>query len=210
MATLLKVDKNGSKHFGGMVKCDRCGGDGIYKWGAMINGRPQYIGTCFKCDGAGKVYSEWIERTPEYQAKLDAKREARNAKHAEEQAKRMAEEQARLDALKKEKEAREAAIAAKKAISKHVGNVGDKINVEATKERTGSYETSFGYQTSVVYVHTFRDADGNAIVWKTGSTALNEIENGTRVQLTGTIKEHNEYNGEKQTVLIRCKVNKAV
>ena len=83
---LIKIDRNGSKHYEGLVKCDRCGGDGIYKWGAVINGRPQYAGTCFKCLGAGTVIDTWIERTPEYEAKLAAKRAekaaAREAKYA--------------------------------------------------------------------------------------------------------------------------------
>lgn len=59
---LIKVDKNGSKHYEGVVICDRCGGSGVYVWGAIINGNPQYAGTCFKCDGAGMVVDRWIER----------------------------------------------------------------------------------------------------------------------------------------------------
>lgn len=79
MANLLKIDKNGSKHYEGYVACDRCGGDGMYKWGAMRmsdSGEviPQFAGRCYKCEGSGRVLKKWIERTPEYQAKLDAKR----------------------------------------------------------------------------------------------------------------------------------------
>ncbi len=83
MATVLTVDRNGSKHYEGYVDCDRCGGDGIYKWGYMRmsdSGEviPQFRGTCFKCEGRGKLLRKWIERTPEYQAKLDARRAARH------------------------------------------------------------------------------------------------------------------------------------
>lgn len=35
-------------------RCTRCGGDGIYKWGAVINGVPQYQGVCFRCGGNGQ------------------------------------------------------------------------------------------------------------------------------------------------------------
>ena len=33
-----------------------------------------------------------------------------------------------------------------------------------------------------------------------------EIEEGSRVSLRGTVKDHTEYRDEKQTALIRCKV----
>lgn len=205
MAKLIKVDRNGSKHFEGYQKCDKCGGDGVYKWGAMEwlgNGqvRPQYAGTCFKCNGAGQVYTKWIERTPEYQAKLDAKREAKWAKIEAEREARRAEAEAR----KAEEEARRAA---QKAISKHVGTVGQKLAFAATYLHRGSYTVrSFkGYGTETMYAHTFADADGNKFVWKT-TNYLCGIEEDTSVQVAGTVKEHSEYNGEKQTTLTRCKI----
>ena len=108
---LIKIDRNGSKHYEGYAKCDRCGGGGIYKWGAVINGSSQYAGTCFKCLGEGKVYTSWIERTPEYQAKLDAKRKAR-------QEKRRAEEEAKYQAEKARREAEQAAREAQRAAEK--------------------------------------------------------------------------------------------
>lgn len=49
-------------------------------------------GICHKCGGAGKVWGKWIIRTPEYEAKLEARRQAKAAKAAEErEAKRLAE-----------------------------------------------------------------------------------------------------------------------
>ena len=39
MAKLIKIDRNGSKHYEGMVTCDRCGGRGYYAI-AMCNGQP--------------------------------------------------------------------------------------------------------------------------------------------------------------------------
>lgn len=92
---LIKVDRNGSKHYEGMVTCPRCGGSGIF-FVAVHNGqgvpaRPD-AGVCYKCGGSGKVKGKWIERTPEYQAKLDARREAKQKKKMEElEAKRKAE-----------------------------------------------------------------------------------------------------------------------
>jgi hypothetical protein len=67
-------------------------------------------------------------------------------------------------------------------------------------------------------IYKFTDADGNVFVWKTtgsvgedrtdniGRDYFYKPENGESVKVSGTIKEHNEYRGEKQTVLTRCKV----
>lgn len=95
MAKLIKIDRNGSKHYEGLVTCDRCGGLGLFAIGTN-NGQPVITtvddGICHKCFGAGKVMGKWIERTPEYQAKLDAKRAERQAqKDAEREAQRKAE-----------------------------------------------------------------------------------------------------------------------
>lgn len=202
-AKLIKIDRNGSKHFEGMIKCDRCGGSGIYVWGAIINGVPQYAGTCFKCMGVGKVHSKWIERTPEYQAKLDAKRkakwEAQQAKWEAEQAEREAKEKA-------EQEAKEAMIKAMKAISQYVGQIGDKVEIKGTYIRSGSWEQkSFsGWGTDTMYIHTFKDSDGNVFTWKTQKGL--SLNYGEMVNVKGTIKNHSEYKDEKQTELTRCKV----
>ena len=80
MATLIKIDRNGSKHYEGMIPCDRCGGQGgSDAW--------QYTGwTCYKCGGTGQVFSKWIERTPEYEAKLAERRRKRIEKKLLEEA----------------------------------------------------------------------------------------------------------------------------
>ena len=36
MAKLIKIDRNGSKHYEGECECDRCQGRGQYWWGAMM------------------------------------------------------------------------------------------------------------------------------------------------------------------------------
>lgn len=205
-ATLIKIDRNGSKHFEGMITCDRCGGTGIYAW-MVLNGQivPTIVdnGVCHKCNGAGKVKSKWIERTPEYQANLDAKRQAKwaaaQAEYEAEQAKREAEEKAA-------QEAREAQLRAEREISKHVGKIGERLSIKGTYQRSGSWEqASFsGYGTVTMYVHTFKDADGNVFTWKTQNTI--GFEYGECVNLIGTVKDHTEYKGERQTALTRCKV----
>lgn len=213
MATLIKIDRNGSKHFEGLMTCDRCNGRGWFAVG-VHNGQlvPSHVdnAVCWKCHGAGKIHGKWIERTPEYQAKLDAKR---RAKWEAEQA-RLDAEQARMDAEraereareKAEQEAREAEIRAQKAISQHVGQIGDKIEVKGTYVRSGSWEQKSysGWGTDTVYCHTFKDADGNVFTWKTQKGL--GLEYGEPVIIRGTIKNHSEYKDEKQTELTRCKV----
>lgn len=205
-AKLIKVDRNGSKHFEGMITCDRCGGSGIYAY-CVCNGVivPTIVdnGVCHKCGGAGKVKGKWIERTPEYQAKLDAKRQA---KWEAEQARINAEWEAQQAAEKAEQERKEAELKAMREISKHVGKVGERLSIKGTYQKTGSWDQkSFaGYGTVTMYIHTFKDADGNVFTWKTQSAI--GLEYGQCVDLTGTVKDHTEYKGERQTALSRCKV----
>lgn len=94
-------------------------------------------------------------------------------------------------------------------VSKHIGEVGERITVQATYEKRAWYETkSFkGWGTDLVYIHTFVTPEGNQLVWKTSVGNLG-IEEGESVQLTATVKEHGEYKGDKQTVLTRCKIMK--
>lgn len=223
---LIKIDRNGSKHFEGLMACDRCGGAGYYAIG-VNNGAPVLSpldhGVCWKCGGAGKVRGTWIERTPEYQAKLDARRAARQqAKEAEwarQQAAAEAERMEREAREQAEREKREAEIKALKARSQYVGTAGEKLDIIATYTGTASYTVkSFsGYGTDTVYVHMFRDADENKLVWRTSKALVHMVghswepiyEEGDTVALKGTIKEHKEYRDEKQTMLIRCKVERS-
>lgn len=200
--TLIKIDKNGSKHWEGMVKCDRCGGQGSADaW--------KYTGyTCYKCGGTGQVYMKWIERTPEYEAKLAARRAAKiKAQMAAQEEQRKAYE-AKMEAERLRKEAEEAAIKAQKAISQHVGQVGDKIDITATYDHTAWFDFRLGWTTETMYIHTFKDEAGNTLVWKTSSTSLPNLDEGDKVQIKGTIKDHNVYKDEKQTLLTRCKICK--
>lgn len=91
-------------------------------------------------------------------------------------------------------------------VSEYVGEVGDKINDTVTLERIFSYErrSYSGYGTERVRVYKFRDDNGNILVWNT--TSWQDVAEDIRVKLTGSVKEHSEYKGEKQTVLTRCKI----
>ena len=102
---LIKVDKNGTKHFATFCKCDRCGGTGVYTWGGTINGRPMYAGTCFKCGGAQYLPTVEKEYTPEYRAKLDAANEKRKAKLRAKAEERRAAQEAEWERTRAEREA---------------------------------------------------------------------------------------------------------
>lgn len=279
MDKLIKIDRNGSKHYEGMVECPKCCGLGLIVH-HMENGQPSIQwtdgGVCWKCHGTGKVVMKWIERTPEYQKKLDARRQARHeAKiaQAQEQA-----EAANAEFLKKQgfnaegktwvvlgdtydimSELKDLGCKWSGTIGWHtdhqlegyetlmldvddcyykdytgtykwqnwkdsvvpkikranellnntsdyIGTVGEKITVKATCDHKAWYEVSAfrGYGTTTMYAHSFKDADGNILVWKTSKSG--DWIKGDHVQVTGTIKDHSEYKGVKQTVLTRCKV----
>lgn len=222
MANLIKVDRNGTKYYEGDVTCTRCGGTGVYIMG-ICNGQPVLSpvdnGICFKCGGAGTEHSTWKEYTPEYEAKLAARRKARQEKRlaeqrAEEEAREREAEAKRLEEMRIIEEENER-LMAQKALSHYVGEVGKRVDIRARYIKSAWFEVqSFrGYGTDTMYVHTFKIGD-DTLVWKTTASLgkwndkdeWESFEEGSQVHLRGTIKEHTEYDGEKQTVLTRCKI----
>ena len=209
-ATLIRIDRNGTKYYEGMIPCDRCGGHGeSVAW--------KYTGwTCYKCGGAGVVPAKWVERTPEYEAKLAERRRKRlEAKLMEEEGTETYEEAVRkrndrLEAERERIEAEKRRIEAEKAISKYVGVVGEKYTTSGTYIKTAYYDTKIGgWMDTRIYIHTFKDEEGNVLVWKTSSgVGKYHIEEGDAIEITGTVKDHFEYKGEKETSLIRCKIVK--
>lgn len=57
------------------------------------------------------------------------------------------------------------------------------------------------------YLMKFRDASGNTLTWF--SSNCFSLRPGEQIKLSGTVKAHNEYNGAKETVLTRCKIEEA-
>lgn len=86
--------------------------------------------------------------------------------------------------------------------SNYVGEVGQRIEVLATVEKSIKiFGQKFSYYDSgVSYINVMRDDAGNVLIWKT------DRELTGKLSLKGTIKEHKDYNGLKQTVLTRCKI----
>lgn len=87
-----------------------------------------------------------------------------------------------------------------------VGEVGKRVSF-ATAEVTcvTSWETMYG----VTSIYKIVDESGNVFTWKTSSDISGYWE-GKKwmevVKITGTVKEHKEYRGVKQTELTRCRV----
>ena len=97
-----------------------------------------------------------------------------------------------------------------KAVSEYVGSIGERIELEVTLEKVRSWEVpsynGWGMTTKVLYV--FRDTAGNILVWTTTGYGVSaeEVPQGAKAILRGTVAEHKEYAGEKQTSLKRCNV----
>lgn len=147
------------------------------------------------------------EYTAEY---LEKKARAAERKREREE-KRKAEESAARLAKWREDHPKEAAEydkrQAERENSQWVGNEGDKIETTVTVMNIGSFETqsyASTYYTTIKYVYTFRDENGNTLTWFTTSPKdWDEWGQGSTHKIKATIKGH--YNGEKQTVLTRVK-----
>lgn len=212
---LLKQYKNGNKLWGTVTRCAKCDGTGKVIWTFADH-------VCFDCNGKGWYYYEEREFTPEnlakHEAKLAKKREQWEREEAEREAKRQ-EEEARREAERK------AWIEANRG--QFIGEIDQKIEIEVTLDRTFSYERpcfNAPWRTEVITGYVFKTDDGNTLVWKTtGDLSKKEYcenghlcdnkgrydpivpEDGDRLTIRGTIKDHEEYNDVNQTILNRVK-----
>ena len=86
-------------------------------------------------------------------------------------------------------------------LSKHIGSVGERIEfVPVEIKCLTSWETEYG----ITFIYKFTDAESNVYTWKT-SKWIDEEQAG-KITVKGTVKEHKEYKGVKQTEITRCKV----
>ena len=90
------------------------------------------------------------------------------------------------------------------SVSTFIGKPGDKVALKVTLQHVFTYTTHFTYMGELAYIYKFKDEEGNLIIWKTSKSY--KINDGWTGEITGTVKEHSEYNDEKQTVLTRCKL----
>lgn len=85
--------------------------------------------------------------------------------------------------------------------NEHYGEVGSRQDFNLKCVACYVSEGFYG----ITYVNKLIDEEGRTFVWFTSTKGF---EQGQEVTLKGTIKEHSEFNGEKQTVLTRCKLAK--
>lgn len=203
MRKLIKIDKNGTKYYADDT-CRRCGGLGERsEW--YYTGR-----TCYECGGTGhsKVRIE-KEYTDEFMQKLTERRAKKLAeklaKEEEERKAHEAELRAEEERLEAERKAEEERIKAEKAVSQFVGEIGQKIEVEVIYIGSPYFTVRdpFGREETK-YIHSFKDLNGNKIVWFTGCGL--RLEENDHVVIRATVKDHKVYKDEKQTSVLRLKV----
>lgn len=87
--------------------------------------------------------------------------------------------------------------------SEYIGEIKERIrDLEVTLKNI--YVTQGYYGTT--YIYTFKNGE-NILVWMT--TADKDIKEGETLILTGTVKSHDLYKGEKQTKVTRCIIKRA-
>lgn len=87
---------------------------------------------------------------------------------------------------------------APKSNSEYIGEIKERIrDMKVTVTSVRNIDGFYG--TSTIY--TFKEKD-NVLVWITSS--YQDVEIGESVLLTGTVKDHSEYKGIKQTKMSRC------
>lgn len=212
----IKEDKNGTKYFRVSESCWKCNGSGIYQWGAVHNGYCSYQGMCFSCHGTGVVHAIEKEYTPEHAAKLAKARAKRDEKQREEREAKIKEEEKKLAEQEARRIQREAEINAKKAKSEFVFEIGARAIFTARLEKKISFKVpSFrGYGETTKYIYIFKLGD-NTIIYKTSSCLYSDdegklLEDGDEAEIKATIKAHEVYNDEKQTIIQRVKLLKVI
>ena len=95
----------------------------------------------------------------------------------------------------------------------YIGEIGERIEKVLTYLGCNCFEYHMRWNTRTTYLHKFEDENGNMVIWKTADCLDYEdkkgdyqpIKEGWQVKVRGTVKEHSEYRGRKQTALTRCK-----
>ena len=112
-----------------------------------------------------------------------------------------------IDARKEKRLAWEKEAKEKAARSKHIGKIGDKIELPVMCINYYHNQKSYGEH---FHIYTFEAEDGQ-ILTCTGTVDFPDEENhyfkDTKYILKGTVKQHSEYKNIKQTRVIRVKLS---
>lgn len=120
-----------------------------------------------------------------------------------------------IDTAAERRAERQVAFDAQKALSAFVGTVGERKVFKLTVDKIVEVEVErFSYYDSnVMFIFLMRDEAGNRVIYKTKSSLVLhigehylDIKAGDKIEIKATIKSHEEYKGEKQTIVQRAKV----
>lgn len=96
--------------------------------------------------------------------------------------------------------AERAAAHASEQTSIFVGEIGKRITVDNIKSAECVYTSENIY--GLTFMYKIVDTNNNVYMWSTSNT----FDTDRVAEITGTVKNHEEYKGVKQTWLTRCKV----
>lgn len=103
----------------------------------------------------------------------------------------------------------------------YIGTIGSKVTAEVKVANIFEYQDyKFSYYGASRYIYTMQDDAGNVLVYKTsaylafktgeigecGFPVAIGIRRGDKICISGTVKDHGEYKGTKQTALQRIRV----
>lgn len=103
----------------------------------------------------------------------------------------------------KEKELKNALKTKLNSESAYVGVEGAKVTIDVTFTNVNWYESAFNGKVVSTGMFSFLDDDNNQIVWKTSAGKALDI--GSKYTVTAKVKEHKDYRGVKQTIILRPK-----
>jgi len=98
-----------------------------------------------------------------------------------------------------------AAVVTAETTGTHVGNVGEKLTITAAVVERFDFTTEFNRKKIVQEVAILQTVDGAKLRWKTADIPAS-VKVGEDVTLTGTVKDHGEWKGEKVTGIKLVKI----
>lgn len=194
--------------------CGNCGGTGVYYGksgyefytpteGAVTTG-------CFRCMGTGK-HSRKVSSARSTARRQIGAENARRAANADWEADAPAREAREAEEARQAEEAAARAEAERLAAMTqgYAGEVDERLR-KLECEVVGEYQyeaVAFnGYSMELRAIITFRVIDsGKILMW---SSRAQGLKAGEKVILTGTVKAHGNYNGQDQTEMTRCVVER--
>lgn len=91
---------------------------------------------------------------------------------------------------------------AQAAVSRYVGTVGEKIQLEVTLIKVITCNTMYGDS----FLHIFHDRDGNILKWFCSGALPSFPEEGAFTLIKATVKAHDYRNGAQETALTRASI----